>query len=391
MWYFADVDRLPRSSPYIGHHRHAPPSPVHPDLIASLQQVLHRSQRKTSERQSCPRLPRSSPYVGTERHAPRSPQLTSLQPSTSVSQDPLFLQPPATTMQGLAEEGPLGLFFLDDNIPDLSDDEDGFCLRPLLQEFAKQECVHRCASKEGAGPKSVGSVCDGQMNPTQKTKDVSSLRHEYGAQGLDEATVPSNPIVFFHTWFNEATASGCDEPNAMCLSTVDPATGRPSSRYVLLKGFDENGFVWYTNYGSRKAHQLEGRPFAALAFWWAPLERSVRVEGHVTRVTREESEAYFRSRPRQSQLGALVSEQSKPIESREVLEARMASLQRQYMPEGVDEKDLPPLPMPDWGGYRLEPDLIEFWKGKPSRVHDRLQYTRTLGADSPWRRQRLQP
>lgn len=220
------------------------------------------------------------------------------------------------------------------------------------------------------------------------------MRREFSAEGLDEAAMPADPLAFFRTWFDEAVKAEMHEPNAMCLSTVDASTGRPSARYVLLKGFDERGFVWYTNYGSRKAQELEGMPFASLTFWWGPLDRSVRIEGRAARVPLEESEAYFRSRPRPSQLGALVSEQSRPVEPG-VLDERMESFRQQYMPEGVAEASLPEVPMPDWGGYRLVPDFIEFWKGRPSRVHDRLVYTRdfdgALSEWKSWKRQRLQP
>jgi len=221
--------------------------------------------------------------------------------------------------------------------------------------------------------------------------DVSQMRREFSAEGLEEAAMPAAPLAFFRTWFDEAVRAEVHEPNAMCLSTVSSGTGRPSARIVLLKGFDERGFVWYTNYGSRKAQELDCTPFASLTFWWGPLDRCVRVEGRVARVPQEESEAYFRSRPRSSQLGALVSEQSRPVEPG-VLDMRMETLRQQYMPDGVAEADLPEVPMPDWGGYRLEPDVVEFWKGRPSRVHDRLVYTRPLdGAQSEWKKERLQP
>ena len=219
---------------------------------------------------------------------------------------------------------------------------------------------------------------------------VSDLRKDYGAKGLEDADAGADPIDMFQTWFDEACAAEVLEPNAMCLSTVDKESGRPSARYVLLKGFDERGFVWYTNYGSRKAAQLADNPFASLTFWWGDLERSIRIEGRVEKVSEEESLAYFRSRPRGSQVGALVSDQSQEIESREALDAKAAALKAQYMPEGVPEEDWPEVPMPNWGGYRLEPDRIEFWKGRSSRVHDRIVYTKAAAA-AAWEKQRLQP
>eukprot|EP00168_Porphyra_purpurea_P002896 TRINITY_DN13396_c0_g1_i1.p3 TRINITY_DN13396_c0_g1~~TRINITY_DN13396_c0_g1_i1.p3 ORF type:complete len:175 (+),score=62.34 TRINITY_DN13396_c0_g1_i1:503-1027(+) len=174
----------------------------------------------------------------------------------------------------------------------------------------------------------------------------------------------------------------------MCLSTVS-APGTPAARYVLLKAVDGRGFVWYTNYTSRKAADLDAVPAAALTFWWAELERSVRVEGAVERVPADESDAYFASRPVGSRLGAWASDQSAPAADRGVMTRRMAELEAEYLgPDGEPVKDIPR--PPHWGGYRLTPRLVEFWKGRKSRVHDRLCYTRAEGADG-WTITRLQP
>lgn len=210
---------------------------------------------------------------------------------------------------------------------------------------------------------------------------VATLREEYSSTGLDESTLTDNPFVLFKKWLDEAVAAQVREPNAMCLATVDQ-TGRPSNRYVLLKGFDDNGFVWYTNYTSRKAQQLEKNPFAALTFWWGDLERSVRIEGKVFKVSSSESDEYFRLRPAKSRLAAILSEQSKPVGSRVELEKKFEELAQQYglQPDGTCSK---PIPRPDtWGGYRLVPDSIEFWKGMRDRLHDRIKYVREVDRKS---------
>ncbi|HEY9231164.1 MAG TPA: pyridoxamine 5'-phosphate oxidase [Blastocatellia bacterium] len=198
---------------------------------------------------------------------------------------------------------------------------------------------------------------------------------------LNEATVDPNPIEQFARWFADATASGIKLPNAMTLATAT-ADGRPSARVVLLKEFAADGFVFYTNYESQKGLELEANPRAALCFYWPELDRQVRISGSVTRTTREESAVYFHTRPVDSRLGAWASRQSAVLASREVLEEKMRQLVREY--EGGEV----PLP-PYWGGYRLAPEVIEFWQNRLSRLHDRLRYTRQ--ADGNWLIERLSP
>src|SRR2546423_1958894 len=198
---------------------------------------------------------------------------------------------------------------------------------------------------------------------------------------LNEATVDPNPIEQFARWFADATASGIKLPNAMTLATAT-ADGRPSARVVLLKEFAADGFVFYTNYESQKGLELEANPRAALCFYWPELDRQVRISGSVTRATREESAVYFHTRPVDSRLGAWASRQSAVLASREVLEEKMRQLVREY--EGGEV----PLP-PYWGGYRLAPEVIEFWQNRFSRLHDRLRYTRQ--ADGNWLIERLSP
>ncbi len=210
---------------------------------------------------------------------------------------------------------------------------------------------------------------------------ISRLRREYTRTGLDESGASSDPIEQFRGWFDDALAADLHEPNAMTLATAMPE-GRPSARIVLIKGFDEQGFIFYTNYGGRKARELEANPHCALIFYWGELERQVRVEGRARRISDEESDAYFASRPRGSQLGAWVSEQSRSIESRGALDRRLRELEREY--EG---REIPRPPF--WGGYRVEPEVIEFWQGRENRLHDRVQYRRS--EDGGWERERLQP
>jgi len=189
-----------------------------------------------------------------------------------------------------------------------------------------------------------------------------------------------DPLELFQHWFAEAKRAGVEVPEAMTLATADGG-GVPSARMVLLKGADEDGFVFYTGYGSRKSEELEQNPRAALVFYWRPLGRQVRVEGSVQRVSEPESAAYFATRPRPSQLAAWASQQSRPLGSREELDRRYAELEREY--EGRDV----PLP-PHWGGYRLRPEAIEFWEHRENRLHDRLRYAR---AREGWKVERLSP
>jgi pyridoxamine 5'-phosphate oxidase len=210
--------------------------------------------------------------------------------------------------------------------------------------------------------------------------DASNLRKEYISTGLDKADVDHDPVVQFHVWFQDAIDAGLHEPNAMILATAT-GEGKPSARTVLLKGYDERGFVFYTNYEGRKAGELETNPECALLFYWGELERQVRVEGTVSRISEQESDEYFASRPRESRLGAWASQQSRPVEDRSVLEERIKALETEY-----ERREIPRPPF--WGGYRVEPEEIEFWQGRESRLHDRLVYRREDGA---WRIERLQP
>jgi pyridoxamine 5'-phosphate oxidase len=211
--------------------------------------------------------------------------------------------------------------------------------------------------------------------------DVGRLRKEYTRSGLRESDTDTNPIEQFRRWFDEALASNLHEPNAMTIATATP-DGHPSARIVLLRGFDERGFVFYTNYEGRKGWELETNPYAALVFYWGELERQVRLEGRVGRIPDEESDAYFAGRPRGSQLGAWASEQSRPVKDRGTLEERLRELETEY--EG---REVPRPPF--WGGYRLEPEIMEFWQGRENRLHDRLVYRRS--EERGWRRERLQP
>jgi len=209
---------------------------------------------------------------------------------------------------------------------------------------------------------------------------VHESRKDYNRLSLGEGELDPDPIRQFHQWFEEATLSEIPEPNAMVLATASP-DARPSARIVLLRGYDERGFVFFTNYESRKGRELDANPHAALVFHWHDLERQVRVEGPVVRSSAEESDAYFQSRPAGSRLGAWASRQSEVIADREILEARIRALELQYADGQI--------PRPEhWGGYRVVPTVLEFWQGRPSRLHDRLRYTRSEGG---WLIERLSP
>lgn len=214
--------------------------------------------------------------------------------------------------------------------------------------------------------------------------DLTVMRKHYSHEGLVEEQLAPEPIGQFTRWFHEADDAGMVEPNAMVLSTAD-ADGRPSSRTVLLKGYDRRGFVFFTNYGSRKGSELAANPYAGLLFPWIALARQVIVQGRVEKVGRDETAAYFRTRPHGSQLGAWASEQSSPVSGREVLEQRYAELERRY-PEGEGV----PVP-PFWGGYRVVPQSVEFWQGRENRLHDRLRYVADPSSPTGWRVERLCP
>ena len=208
---------------------------------------------------------------------------------------------------------------------------------------------------------------------------IADLRKSYEKAELSEDASHAHPLDQFAQWFQEALNSELPEPNAMTVATVGSDL-RPSTRVVLIKGYDERGIVWYTNYGSRKGQELAGNPWAALQFHWVELERVVRIEGRVDKVADEESDAYFHSRPLDSRIGAWASPQSQVIAGRSVLVANAARYGAQFLLQ-------PPRP-PHWGGYRLQPDRWEFWQGRKSRLHDRLQYR--LDGEA-WVRERLAP
>lgn len=227
----------------------------------------------------------------------------------------------------------------------------------------------------GTSPRTVRASSTEVNSNNNNNRAVSDMRKEYSERALLETEVPSDPYQLFVNWFDEAcTVSSGVEPNAMCLSTVS-SDHKPSARYVLLKAHDDRGFVWYTNYNSRKGEELAINNYAALTFWWGDLERSVRIEGTVEKVDDEESTVYFYSRPRASQIGAWSSNQSREINSRTELDAQEESIKQQFEREEVIPKP------PHWGGFRLVPTRVEFWKGRASRLHDRVAYTK-LTADS---------
>jgi pyridoxamine 5'-phosphate oxidase len=212
-------------------------------------------------------------------------------------------------------------------------------------------------------------------------RDPAASRYEHAAHGLRRRDLDPDPIKQFSNWFTAAIEAEIRDVNATSLATAGH-DGKPTVRIVLLKGFDSDGFVFFTNYESEKGVQLEANPYAALAFYWIELDRQIRISGKAEKTSREESERYFRSRPVGSQLGAWASRQSEVLDARRVLDARMAEVTERYADKPI------PLP-PHWGGYRVIPDVIEFWQGRPNRLHDRFRYR--LQSDGSWLIERLAP
>jgi pyridoxamine 5'-phosphate oxidase len=211
--------------------------------------------------------------------------------------------------------------------------------------------------------------------------DVHEIRRDYVFGGLHEGDAADDPTDQFRRWWDEALAAEIPDANAMVLATAD-ANGNPAGRVVLLKGFDERGWVFFTNYASRKGRELAKRPRACLVFYWSPLDRQVRLSGPIEKVSAEESDAYFATRPPGSRTAAAAAVQSEPIPDRATLERRVAAIEAEH-PDGTVPRP------PDWGGYRLLPDEAEFWQGRPNRLHDRLRYEKR--PDGTWRRERLAP
>jgi pyridoxamine 5'-phosphate oxidase len=214
-----------------------------------------------------------------------------------------------------------------------------------------------------------------------KRTSIAHLRREYQSEALLEKKAPRNPLKLFQHWFTEALKSKVFDANAFALATISPQ-GAPSNRIVLLKGFDHRGFIFFTNYQSQKGQEISHKAVASLLFFWPELIRQVRIDGKVQKISSKESDAYFKTRPRGSQIGAWASNQSKIVPNREFLENRERELEAQYQGKTI------PRP-PHWGGYRVVPDSIEFWQGRPNRLHDRLRYARQ--SKGVWRMQRLSP
>ena len=254
-----------------------------------------------------------------------------------------------------------------------------FTLRLLLTLFVTSAYSKRIGRR-------TTTVVNSNSN-NNNIEGLADLRKEYSSIGLDETTISPNPFELFKDWFENAQESGIPEPNAFCLSTCHE--NKPSARVVLLKHFDDRGFVFYTNYNSRKSNELISNPNAALTFLWVELERSVRIEGVAEKVSSDESDEYFNSRPRGSRVGAWTSNQSESIGSRQELEEQETNIKKKFEGSEVIER-------PDhWGGYRIRPTRIEFWKGRESRLHDRIVYTSSDddggGSGNAWDIERLQP
>jgi pyridoxamine 5'-phosphate oxidase len=213
-------------------------------------------------------------------------------------------------------------------------------------------------------------------------KSIENLRRDYRSATLSESDIPADPISQFSKWFLEVLSSGLYDPNAMILAT-STHDGKPSARVLLLKGFDEKGFIFYTSFLSRKGKEIARNPVVALTFYWAELERQVRIEGTVEKMTKEQSEEYFHSRPRESQIGAIASPQSQEIENRDILEKKWHELDAQYA-----GKEIIPKPA-SWGGYIVKPQSVEFWQGRSNRLHDRIVYRRS--DKNSWKIVRLAP
>lgn len=211
-------------------------------------------------------------------------------------------------------------------------------------------------------------------------RDIASIRENYTKSGIPDDNLPADPVPMFSRWVEEAIDSAVNEPNVMSLATVSK-NGYPNVRLVLLKGIVDNTIHFYTNYLSKKGKELKKNPYAAVAFWWPELERQVRIRGAVKKLSREESESYFKTRPRESQIGAWVSEQSSPVENRDVLKEKIKKINDRFEGEKVPKPGY-------WGGYSIQIEEIEFWQGRPGRMHDRILYVRV---ENKWKKERLQP